>query len=277
MGLVADSSTNRRFLHLKDAMAKAKGRLRLAAPARVSITAPRARVVRNEILRSLPRKERDAVLSRATFTELPTRLVLNEITKPIRFGYFIDSGVASILNVTSGGKSVEIGLAGSEGFVGLPLLVNYHISSTRAVIQIAGAGYRIRPLDLRKVLAVCPKLRGRLHRYAQEFGLQVTQVAACNLLHRVDQRLARWFLLSQDRMGGSSFHLTQEFLSHMLGTRRASVTMAAGVLQKAGLITYQRGNVIIKNRAGLEKAACECYASLTRQLKQWRGKRARPI
>ncbi|MBZ5645168.1 MAG: Crp/Fnr family transcriptional regulator [Acidobacteriia bacterium] len=226
--------------------------------------------IHNSILLGLPPKERKMVCAKLEFVEFPTRFLLNEIGKPIEFAYFIDSGLASVLNVTSQGKSVEVGLSGKEGFVGLPLLVGFRNSPTRAVAQIAGTAFRVSADDLANLLPRCPHLLKRLHRYTQEFALQVTQVAACNRLHRVDQRLARWFLMSQDRMGGSSFMLTQEFLSHMLGTRRASVTIAAGILHKAGLITYRRGKVSIENRAGLEKAACECYGSLTRQLKQWR-------
>ena len=137
--------------------------------------------------------------------------------------------------------------------------------------QIAGTCFRIRAGDLKHILPRCPRLLKLLHRYSQEFFLQVTQVVACNRLHPVDQRLAQWFLMSQDRMGGSSFVLTQEFLSQMLGTRRASVTIAAGILQKKGLITYKRGRVKIEKRAELEKAACDCYRLLTRQLRKWKS------
>ena len=227
--------------------------------------------IHNAILRALPRRERQAVAAKLEFIEFPTYCVLNEIAEPIHHGYFIDSGLASILNVTSEGKSVEVGLTGREGFVGLPLIDGFGSSPTRAVTQIAGTAFRISTRDLKKLFQVCPRLLKLLHRYSQEFALQVTQVAACNRLHRVDQRLARWFLMSQDRMGGSSFLLTQEFLSHMLGTRRASVTVAAGMLHKAGVITYRRGKVTIEDRGGLEKAACSCYATLTRQLKRWRS------
>jgi CRP-like cAMP-binding protein len=109
-----------------------------------------------------------------------------------------------------------------------------------------------------------------LHRYSQELSVQAIQIAACNRLHEVDERLARWLLMSQDRVGEAIFPLTQEFISHMLGTRRASVTVAAGILQKAGLITYSRGQVTIENRAGLESAACECYEGINQQLEKWR-------
>lgn len=225
--------------------------------------------IKNAILRELPPDERKVVSPTLQFIEFPTHYILNEIAAPIAFVYFINSGLASILNVTEGGKSVEVGLAGKEGFVGLPLIVGFTSSPTRAVAQIAGTAFRISAGDFINILPRCPELWKHLNRYSQEFALQVTQVAVCNRLHRVEQRLARWFLMSEDRMGSPSFLLTQEFLSHMLGTRRASVTNAAGILQKAGLITYKRGKVTIVKRAELEKAACECYGKLKRQLKKW--------
>ncbi len=252
-------------------MTKLSGRLRRAIPAQLAIHPFTGQTMHNVILLALSRKDRKAVYAKLEFVDFPTHCVLNQIAELIHHVYFINAGLASILNVTSEGKSVEVGLTGKEGFVGLPLIAGFGTSPTRAVTQIAGTAFRLSVRDLKSILRDCPQLLKQLHRYAQEFALQVTHVAACNRLHRVDQRLARWFLMSQDRMGGSSFLLTQEFLSHMLGTRRASVTIAAGVLQKAGLITYRRGKVTIKNRAGLEKAACGCYASLTRQLRQWRG------
>ena len=253
-------------------MTKKLGRLRYTTSAQLAVHPVKDHSVENAILLGLPPKERKAVFSRMEFVEFPIRFLLNEIAEPIQYGYFINSGLASILNVTSEGKSVEVGLTGREGFVGLPLLVGFLTSPTRAVTQIAGTAFRVSAKDLIHLFPKCPQLVKLLNRYSQEFALQVTQVAVCNRLHRVDQRLARWFLMSQDRMGGSSFLLTQEFLSHMLGTRRASVTIAAGVLHKAGLITYKRGKVTIKNRPGLEKASCECYAKLTGQLKKWHGK-----
>jgi CRP-like cAMP-binding protein len=204
------------------------------------------------------------------FLQFSTCCVLNEIAEPIENTYFINSGLASILTVMPSGKSVEVGLVGAEGWVGLPLLVGFKTSPTRAVTQIAGTAFRVSAKDFASVLRECPELSRLLQRYSQEFALQVTQVAACNRLHNVNQRLARWLLVSQDRVGGSNFLMTQEFLSFMLGTRRASVTVAAGVLQKAGLITYKRGKVTIENRPELEKAACDCYGILARQLKQWR-------
>ena len=167
------------------------------------------------------------------------------------------------------GKSVEVGLAGKEGFIGLPLVVGLSTSATRVIMQVSGSAYRTSSKDFAKVLSACPTLEEKLSRYSLDLGMQAIHVAACNRLHEVEERLARWLLMSQDRLGGDLVPLTQEFLAHMLGTRRASVTVAAGILQKAGLITYNRGHVRIESRERLEDAACECYAAMKKQSSMW--------
>jgi CRP-like cAMP-binding protein len=226
-------------------------------------------VLRNTILLNLPTAEIDLIFPKLEFIELPTQTVLNEMGSPISFGWFLNGGLGSILNVMPTGKSVEVGLSGHEGFVGIPLIAGLRSSPTRIVMQVAGSGYRISAKVLVSVLSKCPQLAKSLQRYAQELVLQATHVAACNRLHEVEQRLARWLLMSQDRLGGDLVPLTQQFLAHMLGTRRASVTVAAGILQDAGFITYTRGRVTIENRRSLEKASCECYAILKQQSRRW--------
>jgi CRP-like cAMP-binding protein len=225
--------------------------------------------LRNLILLGLPAKECDAILKNLEFIELPTHFELHEAGEPIKFAYFIESGLASVLTMMVDGKSVEVGLAGKEGFIGLPLLVGFTTSATRVIMQVEGSAYRINAKDFLKLLSTCPTLAKRLSRYSLDLGMQAVHVAACNRLHEVDERLARWLLMSQDRLGGDAVPLTQEFLAHMLGTRRASVTVAAGILQKAGLITYNRGHVTIENRVLLEDAACECYAAMKKQSMKW--------
>ncbi len=215
----------------------------------------------NEILVGLPKKECEAVFSNLEFVEMRLHDVLNEMGEPIKYCYFVNSGLASILNVMSDGKSVEVGLTGKEGFVGLPVVVGLNTSANRVVTQIAGTAFRISARKMVDVLRQCPQLERMLNRYSQTLALQSTQVAAC---------MARWLLMSQDRIGGDAVPLTQDFLAHMLGTRRASVTVAAGILQKAGLITYARGAVKIVNRENLEDATCECYEVITRQARNWR-------
>jgi CRP-like cAMP-binding protein len=204
------------------------------------------------------------------FVLLPTPKVLNERAERIKYAFFLNDGLASILSIMADGKSVEVGLSGREGFVGVPLAFGFETSPTRVIMQVAGSGFRITAKDLLLALRECPILATALRRFSQELTLQASQIAACNRLHEVDERLARWLLMSQDRLGGDDVPLTQAFLAHMLGTRRASVTVAAGILRKAGLIKYVRGEVKIESRIGLEKTACECYKTLVAQVQKWR-------
>ena len=223
----------------------------------------------NLILLGLPADELGAAARKLEFVELPTHTVLHEAGEPLTHVYFINSGLASVLAVMSDGKSVEVGLAGKEGFIGLPLVVGLSSSPTQVIMQVGGSAHQLSAADFKELLSRSAALEKSLNRYAQILGMQATHVAACNRLHEVDARLARWLLMSQDRLGGEVVPLTQEFLAHMLGTRRASVTVAAGILQKAGLITYNRGSVRIDDRRGLEEAACECYTSIKQQSEKW--------
>jgi CRP-like cAMP-binding protein len=179
----------------------------------------------------------------------------------------------SVLAVQPNGRSVEVGQIGKEGFVGLPLVVGYQSSPTRVVTQADGAAYRCTASDLRQLIRQCPELAQQLHRFGHRLAMQTTQIAACNRLHGVTERLARWILMSQDRILSDKLPLTQEFLGQMLGTRRSSVTVSAGFLQKAGLISYTRGSVTILDRKKLEEAACDCYGIVQRQLRDWDTKR----
>ncbi|MHB8527829.1 MAG: Crp/Fnr family transcriptional regulator [Candidatus Acidiferrales bacterium] len=226
--------------------------------------------VKNTILLGLPPKEGAAIFSKLTFVSLRSAIVLNEAGERIKFAFFVNDGLASILRVMGDGKSVEVGLCGKEGFIGLPLTAGFTSSPTRTIMQVEGSAFRVSAKDLSAALRECPTLARSLQRFSQELALQSEHVATCNRLHVIDERLVRWLLMSQDRLGGSQVPLTQTFLAYMLGTRRASVTVAAGILQKAGLISYSRGSLKIENRAGLEDAACECYETLTQQTERWR-------
>jgi CRP-like cAMP-binding protein len=226
--------------------------------------------VKNRILLALARSGCEQLFAKLEFVNLPVTTILNETGEPIAFGYFINDGLASVLSVMEDGKSVEVGLIGLEGFVGLPLASGLSTSPTRTIMQVGGNGFRISAKDLGAAFEECGPLKTSLFRYSHELTMQATQIAACNRLHEVDERLARWLLMSQDRLGGDIVPLTQDFLAHMLGTRRASVTVAAGILQKAGLITYARGVVKIENRSLLIDATCECYGLLTQRAKAWR-------
>ena len=226
-------------------------------------------VTGNKILLALPPDERSQALSRMEFTRLKLHQILYEAGDTIKSGYFVNEGVISVLAVQPDGKTVEVGLIGDEGFVGLPLLVGYSTSPTRLMTQGDGSAYRCDAKTLRELMHQFPLLEQQLHRFSQRLAMQTTQVAACNRLHDVEERLARWILMSQDRLHSNTLPLTQEFLAHMLGTRRSSVTVAAGILQKAGLISHTRGSVTILNREKLEEAACDCYGIVQQQLKEW--------
>ena len=167
----------------------------------------------NRILLGLPRNLCNNLLAKAPLVKLPTHSVLNEVNEPIQYFYFINSGLASVLNVLQDGKSVEVGLTGREGVVGVPIVVGFKTSPTRVVMQIAGSGYRMPAKDLQAALKASSVLEKSLLKYSQELALQAGQIAACNRVHEVDERLARWLLMSQDRLGGSLIPLTQEFLA----------------------------------------------------------------
>lgn len=225
--------------------------------------------IHNAILLSLPPQEREALFPKLEFVRLKTHTVLHEPGDSLKSAYFCDSGLISILSVFSDGKSVEVGLVGKEGFVGIPLVAGFRSSPTRAETQIEATAFRVDAEALLGLLGQCTQLERRLQQFSQLMAMEVTQIAACNRLHEVNERLARWLLMSADRIGSNSVPLTQEFLGNMLGTRRSSVTVASGILQKAGLINHARGGVEIVDRPKLEAAACECYEMMQRQSRQW--------
>ncbi len=227
------------------------------------------KAIANKILLTIPANESAQLLPKLEFVRLKLHQVLHEAGETIKSGYFVNTGLISVLSVQPDGKSVEVGLIGNEGFVGLPLLVGYRTSPTRIVIQGDGTAFRCDAEVLHQLLPQCRELEKQLHRFGQRLAMQTTQIAACNRLHDVEERLARWILMTQDRLKGDRLPLTQEFLSHMLGTRRASVTVAAGSLQRAGLIAYTRGNVTIRSRKKLEASACDCYGIVQQQLREW--------
>ena len=227
--------------------------------------------VHNQILLALPRNERETVLPKLEFVRLPSRLILHEVGDTLQSAYFCNTGLISILSVFPDGKSVEVGLVGKEGFVGLPLVAGFRSAATRAVAQIEGTAFRLSADALTGILRECVTLERMRQQFSQIMAMQATQIAACNRLHEVEERLARWLMMTADRVGTNSLALTQELLAQMLGTRRASVTLAAGILQKAGLISYTRGSVDIVDRQKLEDVACECYGLMRNQLEKWRA------
>jgi CRP-like cAMP-binding protein len=225
--------------------------------------------IRNELLLKLPHRERSFILERAVEVEVPLTRPLMEPGVVMTAAYFPNTAMISILNVMSEGKNVEVGLVGREGFVGLSLLAGFRTSSHRVNIQAGGTLLKIEAAALEESLERCPQLEKVLLQYGQKMALQVAHTAACNRLHDVEFRLARWLLMSHDRVDSDTLPLTQDFLAGMLGTRRSSVSFAAGMLQKRGIIEYVRGRIQILNRTALEAASCECYGQMQAQLATW--------
>jgi len=225
--------------------------------------------IHHQILLRLPAGEREIVFPKLELVRLKSRQMLHEVGDTLKSAYFCNTGMISILTVFSDGKSIEAGLIGKEGFVGIPLVAGFRSASTRAVVQVEATALRIEAEALSGFLRQCPSLERQLQQCSQLMAMEATQIAACNRLHAVEQRLARWLLMCSDRLETKSLPLTQELLAQMLGTRRASVTIAAGILQKAALIAQNRGSVTITNREQLEKAACECYRMMQRQKQRW--------
>jgi CRP-like cAMP-binding protein len=177
----------------------------------------------------------------------------------IDFVWFIETGVASLVNTMANGDAAEVGTIGNEGVVGLPLLFGDHRAPTSVYVQVPGAGLRMSAPLFANELAHSASMRTIMLRYAHAFFNQVAQSAACNQFHSLSQRCCRWLLMTHDRMNADEFLLTQEFLAMMLGVQRSGVSVAAGALRRAGLIRYSRGVVTIVDRTGLERKSCECY------------------
>lgn len=192
--------------------------------------------------------------------ELPLEKALSEPNQPIEFLYFLNSGLISTDVVTVRGEQVEIGVIGREGFAGLPALFDQPQMSHMVIMQGAGEGMRIRSSVVRSEFLKGGMLQKLVHDFAYLQLVQITQSVLCNRMHEVEARLARWLLTSADRMESELLHLTQEFLSQMLGVQRSTVTVAAGELQRLGLIGYSRGRIHILDRPGLIAKTCECYS-----------------
>ena len=227
-----------------------------------------AATIRNKILSLLPPTELETLLDRAEMVTIETKEVLFEADQSIPFAYFPEDCVISLVTQLRNGDQVEAMTVGNDGFAGIAIFHGLSSSMLKGIGQITGQSWRIPAADFCKLTTQCAGLKRLLHRYSQLAFETVSQSAACNRLHVIEQRCARWLLMSQDRVGRDSFDLTQEFLAEMLGVRRPGVTVAMGVLQKAGLITHGRGNITVTDRPGLEKASCECYRTIkTRQAK----------
>jgi CRP-like cAMP-binding protein len=205
----------------------------------------------------------DAALREIAPRLMPVALSLGEdlYHEQVRMehAWFPTVGVLSMLGSAVAQTDVEVGTVGSEGMLGVSLVLGAELSFSRVFVQVQGTGWRMAAADLRACLASQPAFSRVLHRYANALLVQIAQGTACNRAHAVEQRCARWLLQTHDRVRGDEFDLTQEFLAQMLGERRATVNQVAGSLQQRGLIRYSRGHIQVTDREGLEAAACRCY------------------
>jgi len=214
--------------------------------------------VSNSLLAALPRGKSRGLQTGLERVTLTFGDVLLQPGEPISHVFFPDNSLVSLLT-EEGKRAVEVGLVGNEGMVGIPLALGVDISPVRAVVQGTGTAVRMKKSSFLRELRNHPTLRNRLLRYSHALMAQVTQISACNRLHDIEARLARWLLMTRDRLRSNQFELTHEFLGHMLGVRRVGITQAAGDLQRRKLITYTRGHIRILDARGLEATSCRCY------------------
>jgi CRP-like cAMP-binding protein len=213
----------------------------------------------NHLLEALPEAERETLIPHLRAAHLTVKTVLFDPGQPILYVHFPVDGVISLVTPLADGNIVEVATIGNEGIVGVPLVPGGSLA-VRAISQVAGRTLRMDAAEFFKSLERLPVFRALVQKYVQALFGQISQAAACNRLHSNEERLSRWLLMSHDRVGTDTFPITHEFLGQMLGSRRATVTLSAGLLQSAGLIRYHRGRVSIVDRDGLESVSCECYA-----------------
>ncbi len=216
----------------------------------------------NAILNALPAADRDRLIAEMTLIPLKIKTILFDAGEIITHVYFPTSGVISLVTPLEEGSIVEVATIGNEGIVGVPLQPRGSLA-VRAISQVAGSVLRMDAAMFLEESEHGP-LRDLVRNYTLALFGQISQAAACNRLHSSEERLSRWLLMSRDRVGRDDFRITHDFLGQMLGSRRATVSLSAGLLQAAGLIRYSRGRVVIRNRAGLEAASCECYGVIRR-------------
>ena len=214
----------------------------------------------NHLLDALPAAEFDRLSPHLELVAMPLGEALYESGGQLQHVYFPTTSIVSLLYVLANGASAEIAVVGNEGILGISLFMGGETTPSRAVVQSAGYGYRLKAQLLKQEFNRAGPVLHLLLRYTQALITQMAQTAVCNRHHSVEQQLCRWLLLSLDRLSSDSLSMTQELIANMLGVRREGVTEAAGNLQRAGLIRYSRGRIEVLDRPGLEKAVCECYA-----------------
>ena len=222
-------------------------------------TSPAGNRVTNKILLSIPDEEYALIRPHLEFISMPHHLSLYEPGQRIEFVHFPNAGMVSLVIATEDGETVEVGEVGREGFAGIQATVGINRNQVREIIQIPGDGFRVKSTALKSILQSAPDLQRILSRYSVVQAMQFAQTAACNRLHNIDQRLARWLLITQDRVNSPTLVITHDFLATMLGTDRPTVSLAAADLQKRKIIDYTRGAVQILTRAKLAGCSCECY------------------
>ena len=225
----------------------------------------------NRLLAALPPEEYDALAPRLTIVHLGTLEVIADAGEPLPYAYFPLGGIISIVALDADGGTVEVGTIGREGMAGLPAFLGLPGSPFQTAGQVPGYHARLPIGELLAAAVPGTILHILLLRFAQAFLVLAGQSSACNRLHPVEERCARWLLMSSNRVGATTFPITQEVLGQMLGVRRPSVTIAAGALQRAGLIAYRRGVVTILDRPGLEAATCECYRTIEHEFARLLG------
>ncbi|MGA2419394.1 MAG: Crp/Fnr family transcriptional regulator [Candidatus Acidiferrum sp.] len=222
-------------------------------------SAGKGQAVTNEALLAMPDAEWKLLVPKLRYVELPDHLVLHKPHETLKFLYFPNSGLISLVVFMEDGKTVEAGVVGREGIVGLPGVMGFPRHPLQEIVQVSGDGFRVSVQAFRKLAPRLAEFQLRATRYIMSLGLQVAQTAACNRVHGLEQRLARWLLMAQDRVRADSLAITQDFLATMMGTDRPSVTLAERLLTRAGAIEHTRGAVRIINREQLECSTCECY------------------
>ena len=213
----------------------------------------------NQILAALPSEEYHRLAKYFKPVNLTSGTILLEPHEPIKTVYFPQRAMISLVSIMMDGSTTEIGLIGKEGMIGLPAILGGKSTTSRTIVQVSGSALEIPAKIVRQEFQRGEKLYQILLLYTQALFTLVSQSAACNRQHNIEERLARWLLSVQDCVLQNELPLTQEFIANMLGTRRSGVTVAAGILQQAGIIRYSRGRIKILNRQGLEETACECY------------------
>jgi CRP-like cAMP-binding protein len=221
--------------------------------------------IKNHLLAALPDIESQRWLPLLESVDLPLGEVLYESGATLSHVYFPTTAIVSLLYVMENGASAEIAVVGNEGIVGISLFMGGESTPSRAVVQSAGKGFRVKAQIVKEEFNRAGPVLHLLLRYTQALITQMSQTAVCNRHHSLDQQLCRWLLLSLDRLEGNQLVMTQELIANMLGVRREGVTEGALKLQHAGLIQYARGHITILDRAGLEKRSCECYAVVKKE------------